>query len=121
MMTIQWNDRSIDPGFPFLIYFHTHLKEVYGCEWLSMRQRMKEKNGMDKDDHLKYKMMFVIEYEESRVVYLFDDLEAPTAYSRWLRLNINNSFFFLFLYIVNSIARQLSSALYSSVCMGSVK
>jgi hypothetical protein len=57
-MTIQWNDRSIDPGFPFLIHFHTHLKEVYGCEWLSMRQR---RNGMGKDDHSKYKLMFVIQ------------------------------------------------------------
>jgi hypothetical protein len=47
-----------------------------------MRRRIKEKNGMDKDDHSNYKMMFVIECEESRVVYLFDDLEAPTSYSR---------------------------------------
>ncbi len=47
-----------------------------------MKQRIKEKNGMDKDDHSKYKMMFVIQYEELRVVYLFDDLEAPTSYSR---------------------------------------
>jgi hypothetical protein len=39
-------------------------------------------------------MMFAIEYEELRIVYLFDDLEAPTLYSRWLRSNINNSFFF---------------------------
>ncbi len=93
-MTIQWNDRSIDPGFPFLIHFHTYLKEVYGYEWLSMRQRIKEKNGMGKDDYSKHKMMFAIEYEELRIVYLFDDLEAPTLYSRWLRSNINNSFFF---------------------------
>jgi hypothetical protein len=47
-----------------------------------MRQRIKEKNGMGKDDYSKHKMMFAIEYEELRIVYLFDDLEAPTLYSR---------------------------------------
>jgi hypothetical protein len=37
---------------------------------------------MDIDDHSNHKMIFVIQYEESRMVYLFDDLEAPTLKSR---------------------------------------
>lgn len=42
---------------------------------------MKEKNGMGKYDHSKHKMLFVIQQKELRIVYLFDDLEAPTSYS----------------------------------------
>ncbi len=41
----------------------------------------RKRNGMGKYDHSKHKMMIVIQYEESRIVYLFDDLEAPTSYS----------------------------------------
>ena len=61
-------------------------------EYATQRIKERTKNGMDNDNHSNFKMMFVIEYKESRVVYLFDDLEAPTSYSKWLRLNINNSF-----------------------------
>jgi hypothetical protein len=61
---------------------------------------------MGKYDHSKHKMMIVIQYEESRIVYLFDDLEAPTSYSCWSRSNINNSVFFFFFSYISLTALQ---------------
>jgi len=102
--------RSIDPGFPFLIHFHTHLK---GSIWMWMieyeTKNKRKRNGMGKYDHSKHKMMIVIQYEESRIVYLFDDLEAPTSYSCWSRSNINNSVFFSFFFSYISLTALQSN------------
>ena len=103
MMTIQWNegtiDRSIDPGLPSLIHFHTHLKGV--C--LNVRMSKSETNKS-------MRCCLSLNMNDRGVVYLFDDLEAPTSSSSWSRSNINNSAFTL-LNIVNSMASQSSSAL----------